>query len=126
MCPTGLTERFEESPPRLRAVAYRMLGSVDDAEDAVQEAWLRLNRNTGDVDNLDAWLTTVVGRICLNMLRARRVRGDEELLERLLDPIIDLPGDFDPEHQALLADSVGLALFVSPRRRSNCETGPRW
>ena len=63
MCPTGLTERFEESRPRLRAVAYRMLGSVDDAEDAVQEAWLRLNRNTGDVDNLDAWLTTVVGRI---------------------------------------------------------------
>jgi RNA polymerase sigma factor (sigma-70 family) len=112
MCPTGLTERFEESRPRLRAVAYRMLGSVDDAEDAVQEAWLRLNRNTGDVDNLDAWLTTVVARICLNMLRARRIRGDEELLERLPDPIIDPPGDFDPEHQALLADSVGLALFV--------------
>jgi Sigma-70 region 2 len=76
MCPTGLTERFEESSPRLRAVAYRMLGSVDDAEDAVQEAWLRLNRNTGDVDNLDAWPTAVVGRICLNMLRARRVRRD--------------------------------------------------
>ncbi len=68
MCPTGLTERFEVSRPRLRPVAYRMLGSVDDAEDAVQEAWLRLNRNTGEVDNLDAWLTTVVGRICLNML----------------------------------------------------------
>jgi RNA polymerase sigma factor (sigma-70 family) len=89
-----------------------MLGSVDDAEDAVQEAWLRLSRNRGKVDNVDAWLTTVVARICLNMLRARRARHEEELLERLPDPLIDPPGDFDPEHQALLADSVGLALFV--------------
>jgi RNA polymerase sigma-70 factor (ECF subfamily) len=109
---TGLTARFEAARPRLRAVAYRMLGSVDDADDAVQEAWLRLNRNTSDVDNVDAWLTTVVARICLNMLRARRVRGEEELLDRLPDPIIDAPGDADPEHQALLADSVGLAMFV--------------
>ena len=112
MCTTGLTERFEESRPRLRAVAYRMLGSVDDAEDAVQDAWLRLNRNPGEIDNVDAWLTTVVARICLNMLRARRVRGEEELVERLPDPIIDPPGEFDPEHRVLLADTVGLALFV--------------
>ena len=112
MCTTGLIERFEEARPHLRALAYRMLGSVEDAEDAVQEAWLRLSCNTGDLDNLDAWLTTVVARICLNMLRARRVRGEEELLERLPDPIIDPPGDCNPEHQALLADSVGLALFV--------------
>ncbi len=112
MCTTGLTERFEESRPRLRAVAYRMLGSVDDAEDAVQDAWLRLNRNPGEIDNVDAWLTTVVARICLNMLRARRVRGEEELVERLPDPIVDPPGEFDPEHRVLLADSVGLALFV--------------
>jgi RNA polymerase sigma-70 factor, ECF subfamily len=112
MCATGLIERFEEARPRLRAVAYRMLGSVDDAEDAVQEAWLRLSRNRGKVDNVDAWLTTVVARICLNMLRARRARHEEELLERLPDPLIDPPGDFDPEHQALLADSVGLALLV--------------
>ena len=112
MCATGLIERFEEARPRLRAVAYRMLGSVDDAEDAVQEAWLRLSRNRGNLDNVDAWLTTVVARICLNMLRARRARHEEDLLERLPDPIIDPPGDFDPEHQVLLADSVGLALFV--------------
>lgn len=89
-----------------------MLGSVDDAEDAVQDAWLRLDRNPGEIDNVDAWLTTVVARICLNMLRARRVRGEEELVERLPDPIIDPPGEFDPEHRVLLADSVGLALFV--------------
>jgi RNA polymerase sigma factor (sigma-70 family) len=89
-----------------------MLGSVDDAEDAVQEAWLRLNRNTGGVDNIDAWLTTVVARICLNMLRARRARREEALVDRLPDPIVDPPGDVDPEHQALLADSVGVALFV--------------
>jgi RNA polymerase sigma factor (sigma-70 family) len=109
---TGLTVRFEAARPRLRAVAYRMLGSVDDADDAVQDAWLRLNRNTDELDNVDAWLTTVVARICLNMLRARRVRSEEELVDRLPDPIIDPPGDLDPEHQALLADSVGLALFV--------------
>jgi RNA polymerase sigma factor (sigma-70 family) len=108
----GLTARFEQARPRLRAVAYRMLGSVDDADDAVQEAWLRLSGDGGDVDNLDAWLTTVVARISLNMLRARRVRGEEELIDRLPDPIIDPPGEFDPEHEALVADSVGLALFV--------------
>ena len=109
---SGLTARFEAARPRLRAVAYRMLGSVDDADDAVQDAWLRLSRNDTDIDNIDAWLTTVVARICLNMLRARRVRREEELVDRLPDPIIDPPGDVDPEHEALLADSVGLALFV--------------
>jgi RNA polymerase sigma-70 factor (ECF subfamily) len=108
----GLTARFERARPRLRAVAYRMLGSVDDAEDAVQEAWLRLSRDIGEVDNLDAWLTTVVARICLNMLRARRIRSTGELIARLPDPIVDAPEEFDPEHRALLADSVGLALFV--------------
>jgi RNA polymerase sigma factor (sigma-70 family) len=107
-----LTARFEAARPRLRAVAYRMLGSVDDADDAVQEAWLRLSSNTGDLDNIDAWLTTVVARICLNVLRARRGRREEQLVEHLADPIIDAPGDVDPEHHALLADSVGLALFV--------------
>jgi RNA polymerase sigma-70 factor (ECF subfamily) len=112
VCTAGLSERFEEARPHLRAVAYRMLGSVEDAEDAVQEAWLRLSGNHGQVDNLDAWLTTVVARICLNVLRARRVRGEQDLPERLPDPIIDAPGETDPEHQALLADSVGLALFV--------------
>ncbi|MBV9512972.1 MAG: sigma-70 family RNA polymerase sigma factor [Mycobacteriaceae bacterium] len=109
---SGLTARFEAARPRLRAVAYRMLGSVDDADDAVQEAWLRLDRSTGDLDNVDAWLTTVVARICLNMLRARRIRSEEELAGRLPDPIIDPPGDPSPEHQALLADSVGVALLV--------------
>jgi len=113
---TDLTAPFEAARPRLRAVAYRMLGSVDDAEDAVQEAWLRLNHNTRGsdkvYDNIDAWLTTVVARICLNMLRARRARREEMLVDRLPDPMIDPPGDVDPEHQALLADSVGVALFV--------------
>ena len=109
---SGLTGDFERARPRLRAVAYRMLGSVDDAEDAVQEAWLRLSQDAGEVENLDAWLTTVVARICLNMLRARRIRRPEELIARLPDPIVDAPEDVDPEHRALLADSVGLALFV--------------
>ena len=109
---SGLTASFERARPRLRAVAYRMLGSVDDAEDAVQEAWLRLSQDAGEVENLDAWLTTVVARICLNMLRARRIRRPEELIARLPDPIVDAPEDVDPEHRALLADSVGLALFV--------------
>jgi RNA polymerase sigma factor (sigma-70 family) len=109
---TGLIERFEQARPRLRAVAYRMLGSVDDADDAVQEAWLRLSGNSADIDNVDAWLTTVVARISLNMLRARRARPIEELVDRLPDPIIDPLEGSDPEHQVLLADSVGLALFV--------------
>jgi RNA polymerase sigma factor (sigma-70 family) len=108
-----LAERFQAARPHLRALAYRMLGSVDDAEDAVQDAWLRLS--VGDAEkiaNLDAWLTTVVARICLNTLRSRRTRAREELVAHLPDPIVDAVGEPDPEHQAMLADAVGLALFV--------------
>lgn len=106
-------EPFEHARPQLRAVAYRMLGSLADAEDAVQEAWLRLSgADTAAVHNIDAWLTTVVARICLNMLRARHIRPQEESLSTMPDPVIDAPDDIDPEHQVLLADSVGLALFV--------------
>ncbi len=108
-----LTARFEATRPRLAAIAYRMLGSVDDAQDAVQEAWLRLSGSADEaIINLDAWLTTVVARICLNALRDRHARGREELVARLPDPIVDAEDEFDPEHQALLADAVGLALFV--------------
>ena len=107
---TGLTARFQAARPQLGAVAYRMLGSVDDAEDAVQEAWLRLSRGTDEIDNLDAWLTTVVARICLNTLRERRSR--EQLIAHLPDPIVDADDEFDPAHRAMLADAVGMALFV--------------
>jgi RNA polymerase sigma factor (sigma-70 family) len=110
---TSLTARFEAARPHLGALAYRMLGSIDDAEDAVQEAWLRLSRaEAGDIANLDAWLTTVVARICLNMLRARHSRRPEVLVAQLPDPVVDAVDEFDPEHQAMLADAVGLALFV--------------
>jgi RNA polymerase sigma-70 factor (ECF subfamily) len=109
----SLAARFEAARPRLGAIAYRMLGSIDDAQDAVQEAWLRLDRDSGaGIANLDAWLTTVVARICLNTLRDRHARGREELVAQLPDPIVDAPGESDPEHRALLADAVGLALFV--------------
>jgi RNA polymerase sigma factor (sigma-70 family) len=108
-----LAERFEENRPRLRAVAYRMLGSLSEADDAVQEAWLRLSQaDTSDVANLGAWLTTVVGRISLNMLRSRRTRRQEPLGPQMPEPIIDRVDGTDPEHEALLADSVGLALLV--------------
>jgi RNA polymerase sigma factor (sigma-70 family) len=108
-----LVERFEEHRTRLRAVAYRMLGSVSDANDAVQEAWLRVSRaDTSDVENLGGWLTTVVARVCLNMLRAREQRREEPLDVRMPDPIVSEPNGMDPEHEALLADSVGLALLV--------------
>jgi len=108
-----MTARFEAARPRLGAIAYRMLGSVDDAQDAVQEAWLRLSGSADEaITNLDAWLTTVVARICLNALRDRHARGREELVARLPDPIVDAEGQSDPEHRALLADAVGLALFV--------------
>ncbi|WAC93285.1 sigma-70 family RNA polymerase sigma factor [Mycobacterium sp. Aquia_213] len=109
----SLTDRFEAARPQLGAIAYRMLGSVDDAQDAVQEAWLRLNRSSAEgIDNLDAWLTTVVARICLNTLRDRHSRHREEPVAQLPDPIVDTHGEFDPEHRAMLADAVGLALFV--------------
>jgi RNA polymerase sigma factor (sigma-70 family) len=108
-----LTTRFEEHRPRLRAVAYRMLGSLNEADDAVQEAWLRFSRTDAeDVENLGAWLTTVVGRISLNMLRSRSSRREEPLAERLPEPIVDRADGTDPEHEALLADAVGLALLV--------------
>jgi RNA polymerase sigma factor (sigma-70 family) len=108
-----LAERFEEHRSRLRGVAYRMLGSVSDADDAVQEAWLRLNRtDSSEIENLGGWLTTVVARVSLNMLRSRKLRREEPLAVRLPEPIIDPPEGMDPEHEALLADSVGLALLV--------------
>ena len=108
-----LAERFQERRPRLRAVAYRMLGSTSEADDAVQEAWVRLSRsNAGEIDNLEAWLVTVVGRVALNMLRSRKTRGEEPLDAHLPDPIVDRADGIDPEHEALLADSVGLALLV--------------
>jgi RNA polymerase sigma factor (sigma-70 family) len=108
-----LAERFEEHRNHLRAVAYRMLGSLNEADDAVQEAWLRLNRtDASGLENLGAWLTTVVARISLNMLRSHKARREEPLAGRLPDPLIDRVDGIDPEHEALLADSVGLALLV--------------
>ncbi|HEY2333845.1 MAG TPA: sigma-70 family RNA polymerase sigma factor [Solirubrobacterales bacterium] len=108
-----LAERFEENRPRLRAVSYRMLGSLSEADDAVQEAWLRLSRaDTGEVENLSGWLTTVVARVSLNMLRSRRTRREEPFSPHVPDPIVDRADGTDPEHEALLADSVGLALLV--------------
>jgi RNA polymerase sigma factor (sigma-70 family) len=109
----SLAEQFEENRARLRAVAYRMLGSLSEAEDAVQEAWLRLSRSdTNGVENLVGWLTTVVGRVCLDMLRSRRSRREEPQGARVPDPIVSRADGIDPEHEALLSDSVGLALLV--------------
>jgi RNA polymerase sigma factor (sigma-70 family) len=108
-----LAEPFEEHRTRLRGLAYRMLGSLSEADDAVQEAWLRLSRSdTSEVENLGAWLTTVVGRVSLNMLRSRRSRREEPLGVRVPEPIVGRADGTDPEHEALLADSVGLALMV--------------
>ncbi len=108
-----LAQQFEEHRPHLRAVAYRMLGSLSEADDAVQDAWLRLSRaDTSEVENLGAWLTTVVARVALNMLRSRNTRHEQPLDVRVPDPIIDPADGTDPEHEALLADSVGLALLV--------------
>src|SRR5262245_18412625 len=108
-----LAEQFEGHRPRLRAVAYRMLGSVSEADDAVQDAWLRLARTDADkVENLGAWLTTVVARVSLNMLRSRSTRREQPMEVHLPDPIVDPADGTDPENEALLADSVGLALLV--------------
>ncbi|MFD0902669.1 sigma-70 family RNA polymerase sigma factor [Actinomadura sediminis] len=111
-----LAERFEEHRAHLKAVAYRMLGSLAEADDAVQEAWLRLARAGDDIDNLGGWLTTVVGRVCLDMLRSRRMRGETPLEARLPDPLVgeDAAGaeGQDPERRAMTADAVGLALLV--------------
>lgn len=108
-----LAERFEEHRPHLRSVAYRMLGSISEADDAVQDAWLRLARSGADgVENLGGWLTTVVARVCLNMLRSRNARREESGGVHLPDLVIAKEETNDPEHEALLADSVGLALIV--------------
>jgi RNA polymerase sigma-70 factor (ECF subfamily) len=108
-----LADRFEEQRTHLRAVAYRMLGSIDQADDAVQDAWLRLSRGGADeVQNLRGWLTTIVARICLNMLRSRNVRREEPLGVHVPDPIISFEGALGPEDEALLSDSVSLALLV--------------
>jgi RNA polymerase sigma factor (sigma-70 family) len=108
-----LADRFEEQRTHLRAVAYRLLGSVSEADDAVQEAWLRLSRSdAGEIENLRAWLTTVVARISLNMLRARRSRREEPLDVHVPEPLVSRADTVDPEHQALMADAVGLALLV--------------
>jgi len=108
-----LAERFEEHRGRLRAVAYRMLGSLSEADDAVQDTWIRLSRVDADeVENLGGWLTTVVARVCLNMLRSRQSRREEPFGPHVPEPIVDPVAGVDPEHEALLADSVGLALLV--------------
>jgi RNA polymerase sigma factor (sigma-70 family) len=108
-----LADRFEEHRAHLRAVAYRMLGSLTEADDAVQDAWLRLSRaGTGEVGNLGGWLTTIVARVCLNMLRSRNLRREEPLGVHVPDPIISPYQELQPEEEALLADSVGLALLV--------------
>ena len=108
-----LAEQFEEHRGHLRAVAYKMLGSLSEADDAVQESWLRLSRSdTSEVENLRAWLTTVVARVSLNVLRSRRTRREEPLDVRVPDPVVSRDDGTQPEHEALLADSVGLALLV--------------
>src|SRR5580693_8925025 len=108
-----LAQRFEEHRTRLRAVAYRMLGSLPEADEAVQDAWLRLSRSGVEgVENLGGWLTTIVARVCLNALQARKARPEQPAGLRMPDPVVSREGETDPENQALLADSVGLALLV--------------
>jgi RNA polymerase sigma factor (sigma-70 family) len=108
-----LAERFEANRSHLRGIAYRMLGSLTEADDAVQEAWIRLSRtDTNDVENLRAWLTTVVGRVSLNMLRSRKTRREASLETHLPDPVLSPEAGIDPEQEAMLGDSVGLAMLV--------------
>lgn len=108
-----LAERFEDHRSRLRAVAYRMLGSLTEADDAVQDAWLRVSRaRADDVENVGGWLTTIVARVCLNMLRSRNRRREEPFEAGLPDPVVTADGSLNPEDEALLAESVGLALLV--------------
>jgi RNA polymerase sigma-70 factor (ECF subfamily) len=110
---TLLAQQFEAHRTRLRAVAYRMLGSLSEAEDAVQETWVRLSRiDAEEVENLGGWLTTVVGRVSLNMLRTRRTRREEPFDVRLPEPIVDRADGTDPEHEALLGDAVGVAMLI--------------
>lgn len=109
----GLAEAFEQHRPRLRAVAYRMLGSLTEADDAVQDAWLRVSRaDASEVENFAGWLTTITARVALNMLRSRTAHRQEPLDAHLPDPVVDPPEGTDPEHEALVADAVGLALLV--------------
>jgi len=108
-----LAQRFEANRAYLRGIAFRMLGSLTEADDALQDSWIRLSRtDTSDVENLRAWLTTVVGRVCLNMLRARKTRSEASLEIHLPDPIVSPKEGIDPEHEALLGDAVGLAMLV--------------
>jgi RNA polymerase sigma-70 factor (ECF subfamily) len=108
-----LAERFEGHRPHLRTVAYRMLGSLTEADDAVQDTWLRLSRSgASDIENLGGWLTTVLARVCLNMLRARTVRREEPFDGHLPDPVVSREEELQPEQEAVLADSVGLALLI--------------
>jgi RNA polymerase sigma factor (sigma-70 family) len=108
-----LTQQFEAQRGQLRAVAYRMLGSVSEADDAVQESWLRVSRaDASEVENLGGWLTTIVSRVCLDMLRSRKSRREEPIGPHIPEPIVSSEDEVDPEHEALLADSVGLALQV--------------
>jgi RNA polymerase sigma factor (sigma-70 family) len=110
---TQLAEQFEANRPHLRSVAYRMLGSVAEADDAVQEGWLRVSRSGAHgVENLGGWLTTIVGRVCLDMLRSRKARREDSLDVRVPDPVVALADGGNPEHEALLAESVGLALLI--------------
>src|SRR6476646_2742451 len=108
-----LAEQFEEHRAHLRRVAYRMLGTIDDSDDAVQEAWLRLSRtDSAAIENLGGWLTTVVGRVCLDMLRTRRSRREDYVGSWLPEPVVAVDESTNPEDEALIADSVGLALLV--------------
>ena len=108
-----LVEHFEEHRPHLRAVAYRMLGSVAEAEEAVQDAWLRVSRAGADgIENFRGWLTTIVARVCLNALQARKVRPEDSFGVHVPDPIVIRASELDPEHEVLMADSVGLALQI--------------
>lgn len=108
-----LAERFEENRGRLRAVAYRMLGSLSEADDAVQEGWLRLSRSDADeIENLKGWLTTVVGRVCLDMLRSRKAQREEQLDMDMPEPVLNGKEQVGPDHEVLLADSMGLALLI--------------
>ena len=109
----GLAQQFEENRSHLRAVAYRMLGSLSEADDAVQEAWLRLSRSDGDeIENLGGWLTTVVARVCLDILRSRQSKKEESLSAQISEPVASPEAAMNPEQEAVLADSVGLALLV--------------
>lgn len=113
MMDTLYNEQFERERPRLKAIAYRMLGSIADAEDAVQEAWLRMNQtDSASINNINGWLTTVVGRVSIDMLRARRARREDMPGTWLPEPVISDADDLDPEQQTLLADSIGVALLV--------------